>query len=124
MIIYTQAQCFKNLAAVLEEAGSSMKNVVRVGVFLTDMANFAAMNKVSGWMHLYTLLYIPDPLPNLTKSRYMRPSLRIPSQYVAFMSFQQSSTRIGRTEYVNNGPLPVSNMCSRQRTSYANRCRD
>ena len=23
-----------------------MKNVVRVGVFLTDMANFAAMNKV------------------------------------------------------------------------------
>ncbi|CAF9919074.1 hypothetical protein IMSHALPRED_004515 [Imshaugia aleurites] len=40
------AQCFKNLSAVLEEAGSSMKNVVRVGVFLTDMANFAAMNKV------------------------------------------------------------------------------
>ncbi|CAF9935849.1 MAG: hypothetical protein ALECFALPRED_006573 [Alectoria fallacina] len=40
------AQCFKNLSAVLEEAGSSMKNVVRVGVFLTDMTNFAAMNKV------------------------------------------------------------------------------
>ncbi|CAD6586595.1 MAG: hypothetical protein ASARMPREDX12_002468 [Alectoria sarmentosa] len=39
------AQCFKNLSAVLEEAGSSMKNVVRVGVFLTDMTNFAAMNK-------------------------------------------------------------------------------
>lgn len=46
LIIYTQAQCFKNLSAVLEEAGSSMKNVVRVGVFLTDMTNFAAMNKV------------------------------------------------------------------------------
>ena len=42
----TQTQCFKNLSAVLEEAGSSLKNVVRVGVFLTDMANFAAMNTV------------------------------------------------------------------------------
>ncbi|MCJ1459319.1 hypothetical protein MMC28_009696 [Mycoblastus sanguinarius] len=39
-------QCFRNLSAVLEEAGSSMQNVVRVGVFLTDMTNFAAMNKV------------------------------------------------------------------------------
>ena len=39
-------QCIRNLSAVLEEAGSSLHNVVRVGVFLTDMANFAAMNKV------------------------------------------------------------------------------
>lgn len=31
---------------MLEEAGSSLDNVVRVGVFLTDMQNFAAMNKV------------------------------------------------------------------------------
>jgi len=39
-------QCVKNLQAVLEEAGSSLHNVVRVGVYLTDMTNFAAMNKV------------------------------------------------------------------------------
>lgn len=39
-------QCIRNLSAVLEEAGSSLQNVVRVGVFLTDMSNFAAMNKV------------------------------------------------------------------------------
>ncbi|KAK0509164.1 hypothetical protein JMJ35_008535 [Cladonia borealis] len=39
-------QCIRNLSAVLEEAGSSLHNVVRVGVFLTDMSNFAAMNKV------------------------------------------------------------------------------
>ena len=39
-------QCIRNLSAVLEEAGSSLQNVVRVGVFLTDMGNFAAMNKV------------------------------------------------------------------------------
>lgn len=41
-----QMQCIRNLSAVLEEAGSSLHNVVKVGVFLTDMQNFAAMNKV------------------------------------------------------------------------------
>ena len=41
-----QTQCFENLSAVLEEAGSSLQNVVKVGVFLTTMDNFAAMNAV------------------------------------------------------------------------------
>jgi len=31
---------------VLEEAGSSLQNCVKVNVFLTDMTNFAAVNKV------------------------------------------------------------------------------
>ena len=39
-------QCIRNLSAVLTSAGSSLENVVRVGVFLTDMGDFAAMNKV------------------------------------------------------------------------------
>ena len=42
----TKAQALKNLSAVLEEAGSSLQNCVKVNVFLTDMANFAAVNKV------------------------------------------------------------------------------
>lgn len=36
----------KNLAAVLEQAGSSLQNVVKTTVFLADMADFAAMNDV------------------------------------------------------------------------------
>jgi 2-iminobutanoate/2-iminopropanoate deaminase len=36
----------QNIKAILESAGSSMKDVVRVGVFLSDMKNFAAMNEV------------------------------------------------------------------------------
>jgi len=40
------AQCFKNLFAVLEASGLSPDNVVKVNVFLTDMADFAAMNAV------------------------------------------------------------------------------
>ncbi|MFB0919032.1 MAG: Rid family detoxifying hydrolase [Clostridiaceae bacterium] len=38
--------CLDNLKAILEEAGSSMDNVVKTLVFLTDMANFADMNGV------------------------------------------------------------------------------
>ncbi|KAL1883830.1 hypothetical protein VTK73DRAFT_7618 [Phialemonium thermophilum] len=37
--------CIKNLKAVLEEAGSSIDKVVKVNVFITDMANFAPMNE-------------------------------------------------------------------------------
>jgi reactive intermediate/imine deaminase len=36
----------KNIAAILEAAGSSMKNVLKTTVFLSDMDNFAAMNAV------------------------------------------------------------------------------
>ena len=37
-------QVFANLAAVLDAAGKSFADVVRVGVFLTDMGDFAAIN--------------------------------------------------------------------------------
>lgn len=39
-------QVFKNLSAVLEAAGSSLKNVVKTTVFLADMNDFAKMNEV------------------------------------------------------------------------------
>ena len=39
-------QCFQNLFQVLESAGLTPDNVVKVNVFLTDMANFEAMNAV------------------------------------------------------------------------------
>jgi 2-iminobutanoate/2-iminopropanoate deaminase len=35
-----------NLAAILEAAGTSLARVVKTTVFLTDMANFKAMNEV------------------------------------------------------------------------------
>ena len=38
-------QALRNLAAVLEAAGKGLGDVVRVGVYLTDMADFAAMNE-------------------------------------------------------------------------------
>lgn len=39
-------QAIKNLTAVLEAAGTNINNVVKVNVFIDDMANFAAMNEV------------------------------------------------------------------------------
>jgi len=39
-------QVLKNIAAILEAAGSGMNHVLRCGVFLTDIAEFALMNAV------------------------------------------------------------------------------
>jgi 2-iminobutanoate/2-iminopropanoate deaminase len=39
-------QTLENIKAILEAAGASMDHVVRTQVFLTDIADFAAMNAV------------------------------------------------------------------------------
>ena len=41
-------QVMKNLSAVLSQAGGDWENVVKVSIFLTDMADFAAVNKIYG----------------------------------------------------------------------------
>ena len=39
-------QTLENIRAILEEAGSSLDNVVKVNVYLRDIRDFAAMNEV------------------------------------------------------------------------------
>ncbi len=39
-------QVFRNLAAILEESGSSLTKLVKTSVFLQDLGDFAAMNEV------------------------------------------------------------------------------
>lgn len=39
-------QIFKNIDAVLLEAGLTLNNIAKASVFLTDMANFTAVNEV------------------------------------------------------------------------------
>ena len=39
-------QCLKNVAAILEAAGSGLQHVLRCGVFLIDMGEFQQMNAV------------------------------------------------------------------------------
>ena len=38
----------QNLAAVLQASGAGLANVVRCGIFLTDLADFAKVNEVYG----------------------------------------------------------------------------
>ena len=45
-IVRETERVFQNLAAVLNAAGKSFDDVVRAGVFLTNMTDFAAMNGV------------------------------------------------------------------------------
>ena len=40
------AQCLKNLNAIIEEAGYTLENIVKCGVFLRDMNDFAVVNEV------------------------------------------------------------------------------
>lgn len=49
-------QVFKNLSAIAEAAGTSLDNAVKLGVFLTDLNNFAALNEVMAQ-------YVKAPFP-------------------------------------------------------------
>ena len=49
-------QAFKNLEAILKEAGSSLASVVKFTLFLTDLADFAAVNAIMAQ-------YVPEPFP-------------------------------------------------------------
>lgn len=49
-------QVFKNLAAVCEEAGGSLKDIVKLNIFLTDMGNFATVNEIMA-------RYFTEPYP-------------------------------------------------------------
>jgi 2-iminobutanoate/2-iminopropanoate deaminase len=39
-------QVFRNIQAILESAGSDLSHVLRCGVFLVDLRDFEAMNRV------------------------------------------------------------------------------
>jgi reactive intermediate/imine deaminase len=41
-------QVFRNLTAVCEAAGGSLADVVKLNVFLTDLAHFAKVNEIMG----------------------------------------------------------------------------
>ncbi|MCL2736867.1 MAG: Rid family detoxifying hydrolase [Propionibacteriaceae bacterium] len=51
------AQAIDNLEAILREAGHSLANIVKATVFLTDIADFAAVNQV------YAARFTSDPKP-------------------------------------------------------------
>lgn len=49
-------QVFKNLTAVAEAAGGGLGDLVKLNVFLTDLAHFAKVNEIMAQ-------YVPQPYP-------------------------------------------------------------
>ncbi len=71
-----------NLAAVLAEAGATLADVVRCGVFLADIADFAEMNAV------YAEVF-PQPLPARTTVGASLPGIRVEIDCVAVLPTDQ-----------------------------------
>jgi 2-iminobutanoate/2-iminopropanoate deaminase len=65
-----------NIQAILEGAGSSMRDVVRVGVFLSDIKDFDAMNEV------YREFFPEDP-PARTTVGVQLPRIKVEIDCVA-----------------------------------------
>ncbi|MBQ0833286.1 MULTISPECIES: RidA family protein [unclassified Marinobacter] len=49
-------QVFDNLKAVCEAAGGELKDIVKVNIYVTDLANFATVNEIMA-------TYFPEPYP-------------------------------------------------------------
>ncbi len=49
-------QVFQNLRAVCQAAGGDLQNIAKLGVFVTDLSNFAALNDIMGQ-------YFTEPYP-------------------------------------------------------------
>lgn len=49
-------QCFTNLTAVIEAAGGSLEQIVKLNLFLTDLSKFASVNAIMAEV-------IPQPYP-------------------------------------------------------------
>jgi 2-iminobutanoate/2-iminopropanoate deaminase len=67
-----------NVATVLAAAGASLADVVRCGVFLADIDDFAAMNEV------YARTF-PEPLPARTTVGAILPGIKVEIDCVAVL---------------------------------------
>lgn len=76
----------QNIKAILESAGSSMKDVVRVGVFLSNMKNFAAMNEV------YAEFFPKNPPARTTVGADL-PKIKVEIDCIALVSKSRARTR-------------------------------
>ena len=54
------AQTLRNIRTILQAAGADLEDVVKVNVFVTDMSEFAAMNKA------YLEFFSGDPPARIT----------------------------------------------------------
>lgn len=68
----------ENLSAVLEQAGATLEDAVRCGVFLADLADFEAMNEVYGE-------FFGDPPPARTTVGALLPGIKVEIDCIAVL---------------------------------------
>ena len=68
----------ENIKAILEAAGTSLKNAVRMGVFLADLNDFQAMNEV------FCEFFPVDP-PARTTGGCMLPKIKVEIDCIALL---------------------------------------
>lgn len=78
----TQKLALNNITAVLEAAGSSLRNIVKVNVFLKTMDDFAAMNE--GWDEIIT--WEPKPVCAKSSRRVGRDGLLTGTTFLLIVS--------------------------------------
>jgi 2-iminobutanoate/2-iminopropanoate deaminase len=74
----------QNIRAILEAAGSSLRDVVRVGVFLADIKDFDAMNVVYGE-------FFPEDQPARTTVGAQLPKIKVEIDCIARVSKPEKS---------------------------------
>lgn len=73
-------QVLENVEAILDEAGTSMDNVIRAGVFMTDMDAFAEMNEV-----YEEFMSEPYPARTAVRAEMANPDILVEIDVVAAM---------------------------------------
>jgi 2-iminobutanoate/2-iminopropanoate deaminase len=73
-------QTLSNIAAILNEGGSSLEKVVKVSVFLNDLNDFEAMNKV------YAVFFPMDPPVRTTVQTTFREGMLVEIDVIALRS--------------------------------------
>jgi len=69
-------RALENIRAILEAAGSSLRDVMRVGIFLADMNDFQAMNEVYRE-------YFPEDPPARTTVGVTMPKIKVEIDCIA-----------------------------------------
>ena len=74
-------QCLNNITMILEAAGSSIDHVVKTTVFITDMAEFQAMNEI------YSKFFSTDPKPvrSTVQASLVTPEMKVEIDAIAII---------------------------------------
>lgn len=81
-------RALRNVRAILEAAGSSLQHAVRMGVFLADLNDFAAMNEVFRE-------FFPDDPPARTTVGCALPTMKIEIDCIARVRTQSTCWHCG-----------------------------